>query len=116
LITQYRLEGGALLPWDAYGLLALHIGVGAFAGVYNCSLYKDLNASVHVGNMILYAAGTMINLLIHIFVSFTNDAEPGFFVGYDAFGTWMILISGALVSLAMTAVYKCQSNLLSAGN
>jgi len=96
--------------------LTLHIGVGSFAGVYNCSLYKDLNASVHVGNMILYAAGTMINLLIHIFLAFTNDAEPGFFVGYDIFGTWMMLISGAVVSLAMTAVYKCQSYLLSVGH
>jgi len=66
--------------------------------------------------MILYAAGTMINLLIHIFLAFTNDAEPGFFVGYDIFGTWMMLISGAVVSLAMTAVYKCQSYLLSVGH
>jgi hypothetical protein len=61
--------------------------------------------------MILYAAGTLINLLIHVFLAFTNDKEPGFFVGYDKFGTWEMLLSGALVSLAMTAVYKCQSDL-----
>ena len=58
--------------------------------------------------MVLYAAGVAVNLLIHIFLSLTYYAEPGYFVGYDRLGTWMIILSGAVVSLAMTAVFKCK--------
>src|SRR5204863_3340490 len=102
----YRIHDGALLRWQAYALLMFHISISAFSSVYNCSLYKKLSCSVHQGNMVLYAAGVAVNLLIHIFLSLTYYAEPGYFVGYDRLGTWMIILSGAVVSLAMTAVFK----------
>ena len=97
-----------MLEWPVYGILLLHTFTASVASVYNASLYKDFNVSVHLGNVVLYATGTVVNLLIHMSLAITSEVEPRFLAGYDRLGTWMILVSGIFVSLAMTAVFKCR--------
>ena len=108
MVTQYRPQKGTLLEWSVYAILLLHTFAASVASVYNASLYKGFNISVHLGNMVLYATGTVINLLIHTSLRIASDVEPRFLAGFDRLSTWMILASGILVSLAMTAVFKCK--------
>jgi hypothetical protein len=56
--------------------------------------------------MILYAAGASINLVCHIVVRILKADEPGFFTGYDSFGSIMVIVSNVFIGLAITAVYK----------
>jgi hypothetical protein len=61
--------------------------------------------------MLLYAAGTIFNLLSHLVVRALKEDEPGFFTGYDSLGACMVIISNIFIGLAITAVYKCKLSL-----
>ena len=111
VVTQYRPGSGSAYPFSTYILLICQTIMSACAGVYNQKLCKSQDASLHVDNMVLYASGASINLLIHIAVKSLNAEEPGFFVGYNTFAAIMVLVSNVFIGLAITAVYKCKPTL-----
>jgi uncharacterized membrane protein YozB (DUF420 family) len=81
--------------------------MSASAGVYNMALLKRENASLHANNMMLYASGVAINLILYVTLGVFKTNEPGFFVGYGNIGAVMIILSNVVIGLAITAVYKC---------
>ena len=76
------------------------------AGVYNQGLNKGSKASLHAQNMVLYAAGTVINLIAYLLMRSCKPGEPAFFSGYGGWGPVSIILSNVLIGLAVTAVYK----------
>ena len=108
MVTQYRPSVGAAYPPATYLLLISQTAISACAGVYNQNLCKSQGASLHVDNMILYAAGASVNFMIHIVSRFVNPEEPAFFDGYDTPSAIMVLVSNVFIGLAVTAVYKCK--------
>lgn len=107
VITQYSPAGGITYPISTYVLLVFHVFLGASAGVYNQVLLKREVASLHSNNMILYAAGSVFNLIAHWVVRLVNDSEPSFFHGFGNIGAILVIVSNVFVGLAITAVYKC---------
>lgn len=105
VVTQYK-PTGAQYPFGTYLVLLFQTTVSAVASVYNQKLCKSADASMHVMNMFLYAAGMVINLVLHIITRITKPDEPGFFTGYGNIGAIMVIISNVFIGLTMTAVYK----------
>jgi hypothetical protein len=110
VVTQYHPGTGASYPFSTYFLLIGQTFLGAVAGVYNQSLCKKENASLHGDNMVLYAAGAVVNLMIHITMKMVKTDEPNFFAGYGSWGAIMVILSNVFIGLAITAVYKCTSS------
>jgi hypothetical protein len=108
-VTQYDPEAGTTYPLNTYLVLLFQVALAAGAGVYNQALLKSDDSSLHADNMILYAAGAVMNLMVHIMLSLFKADEPGFFEGYNSFGAIMVIVSNVLIGLAITAVYKCKS-------
>ncbi|KAH8814816.1 UDP-galactose transporter [Xylogone sp. PMI_703] len=106
VVTQYHPETGASYPFSTYLILLFQVLLSSLSGVYNQALLKAENASLHADNMILYAAGTVINLLLHITIKVFKADEPGFLSGYGSIDAIMVIISNIFIGLAMTAVYK----------
>ena len=106
LVTQYNPESGSLYPLSTYVLLIFQTAVSASAGVYNQTLLKGESGSLHVCNMSLYAAGTIINAVIHLASRLISPEEPSFFEGYNSWGAFMVIVSNVFIGLAITAVYK----------
>ena len=100
-----------MYPVGVYLILVLQLALSASAGVYNQYLVKLNDCSLHVNNMILYAAGASINLVCHLVLRCVNANEPGFFHGYDSVGTIMVVLSNVFIGLAITIVYKCKLEL-----
>jgi hypothetical protein len=90
-------------------VLIFQVFLTAIAGVYNHSLLKGEDASLHVGNMMMYGSGVFINLLLHITMKILKDDEPSFFSGYSNVAAIFVVISNVFIGLAITAVYKCES-------
>ncbi len=109
MVTQYNPETGTTYPLSTYLILLFQVFLSASSGVYNQALLKSDDSSLHADNMILYAAGSAINLLVHIVVRILKADEPGFFEGYNSFGAIMVIASNVFIGLAITAVYKCKS-------
>jgi hypothetical protein len=107
VVTQYRPTSDAFVPYKTFALLMLHVVTSAGSGVYNSKLYKELDTSIHVGNMVLYGAGAVFNFVIHVVLRYAHLEEFGFFVGYDKLGPWLMIFNNAMVGLTITAVYKC---------
>lgn len=110
-ITQYRPDAGVAYPPSTYLLLAFHVFLGAAAGVYNQTILKREVASLHVSNIFLYSAGSVLNGASHIVVRQLNPGEPGFFAGYDTASAILVIVSNVFVGLAITAVLKCKYSL-----
>ncbi|KAH8819502.1 UDP-galactose transporter [Xylogone sp. PMI_703] len=106
VVTQYHPETGTSYPFSTYLILIFQVFLSALSGVYNQALLKAENASLHADNMILYASGAAINLLLHITIRLFKADEPGFFSGYGSIGAFMVIMSNVFIGLAMTAVYK----------
>ncbi|PNS19648.1 UDP-galactose transporter [Sphaceloma murrayae] len=106
LVTQYNPEHGSLYPFATYLLLIFQTTISASAGVYNQTLLKGESGSLHVTNMSLYAAGTIINISIHLVSRVVDPSEPLFFQGYGSWGAFMVVLSNVFIGLAITAVYK----------
>jgi len=106
LVTQYNPESGSLYPLSTYLLLIFQTAVSASAGVYNQTLLKAEGGSLHVCNMSLYAAGTIVNAVIHVASRHISPTEPSFFEGYMSWGAFMVIVSNVFIGLAITAVYK----------
>lgn len=49
--------------------------------------------------------------MIHLMLTVFKADEPGFFEGYDSFGAVRVVVSNISIGLAITAVYKCKSQL-----
>lgn len=109
VVTQYDPEIGATYPLKTYLVLLFQVVLAACSGVYNQALLKSDDSSLHADNMILYAAGAVINLMVHMMLKLFKRDEPGFFEGYNSFGAIMVIVSNVLIGLAITAVYKCKS-------
>ncbi|KAF4340068.1 UDP-galactose transporter [Fusarium beomiforme] len=105
-VTQYQPGNGSLYPLDTYVLLLFQVFISATSGVYNESLLKADNSSLHAGNMILYASGTVVNLACHITIKCISSTEPGFFEGYGRIDAILVILSNVFIGLAITAVYK----------
>ena len=109
VVTQYRPGTGSSYPIYTYCLLFFQVFLSATSGVYNQSLCKSQNVSLHAGNMTLYAAGSAINFILHLVIRTLKADTPSFFSGYESFGAKMVIASNVLVGLAITAVYRCVS-------
>jgi hypothetical protein len=108
VITQYNPQTGSSYPVTTYLVLLFQTFLSAVAGVYNQQLGKSEGASLHAENMVLYASGICINLLIHVMTKIIKPSEPNFFTGYDSWGAVMVIISNVSIGLAITVVYKCK--------
>lgn len=109
MVTQYNPETGATYSFGTYFLLIFQVFLSASSGVYNQALLKSDESSLHADNMILYAAGSVVNLMVHIMLVMFKEDEPGFFEGYNSFGAIMVIVSNVFIGLAITAVYRCKS-------
>jgi hypothetical protein len=89
-------------------VLLFQVFLSAVAGVYNQTLLKDEEASLHAGNMMLYGSGVVINMILHITIRSLKDDEPAFFVGYNSVPAILVVLSNVFIGLAITAVYKCE--------
>jgi len=108
MVTQYNPTTGTTYPLSTYLILLFQVFLSASSGVYNQALLKTDDSSLHADNMILYAAGSAINLLVHVVVRILKSDEPGFLEGYNSFGAVMVIVSNVFIGLAITAVYKCE--------
>lgn len=108
MTTQYRPDTGISYPLFTYLVLFSQVAVSAVAGVYNQALLKADNASLHAQNAILYAAGSIVNIMIHFTIRIVKSTEPSFFEGYTTWGSFLVVISNVFMGIAITAVYKCQ--------
>ncbi|KAF6828901.1 cmp-sialic acid transporter [Colletotrichum plurivorum] len=106
MVTQYNPETGTTYPFSTYFILLFQVFLSASSGVYNQALLKTDDSSLHADNMILYAAGAVMNLMCHIVIKVLKADEPGFFEGYNSFGAIMVIVSNVFIGLAITAVYK----------
>ena len=106
MVTQYDPETGSLYPLSTYSLLIAQTIVSAVSGVYNQRLLKAETGSLHVCNMALYVAGTIINIIVHLMCRLTLPGEPSFFAGYDSSSSIMVIVSSVFIGLAINAVYK----------
>ncbi|KAL2071809.1 hypothetical protein VTL71DRAFT_13044 [Oculimacula yallundae] len=104
--TQYTPDTGTNYPLSTYMVLLFQVFVSSVAGVYNQSLLKDENVSLHAQNAVLYGCGIVINGVVHLTLSFVTDDEPGFFVGYTNSAAYLVIVSNVFIGLAITAVYK----------
>ncbi|TAQ89874.1 hypothetical protein B7494_g1813 [Chlorociboria aeruginascens] len=109
MVTQYHPETGTSYPISTYLILLFQVFLSALSGVYNQALLKSDNASLHADNMILYASGAAINLILHFTIRLFKADEPGFFTGYGSIGAFMVVMSNVFIGLAITAVYKSVS-------
>lgn len=76
--------------------------------MYNQALLKSDDSSLHADNMVLYAAGSAINLTCHLVIGLLKADEPSFFSGYNSWGAIMVVASNVFIGLAITAVYRCE--------
>ncbi|KAK4981198.1 hypothetical protein LTR28_013246 [Elasticomyces elasticus] len=106
IVTQYHPEAGSTYSLGTYAVLVFQTFLNAVSGVYNQALLKSTESSLHASNMVLYAAGVCINLLIYVVVSVIKTDEPGFFVGYGHAGAITVVVSNVFIGLVITAVYK----------
>ncbi|KAK2624938.1 hypothetical protein QTJ16_005307 [Diplocarpon rosae] len=104
--TQYRPETGSSYALSTYMVLIFQVTISAVAGVYNQSLLKSDQASIHAQNAILYGCGVCINAMVHLTLSYYTDSEPGFFEGYTSTAAYLVIVSNVFIGLAITAVYK----------
>ncbi|KAK0109322.1 hypothetical protein ONS96_003141 [Cadophora gregata f. sp. sojae] len=104
--TQYTPETGTSYPLSTYMVLLFQVFVSSVAGVYNQSLLKSDQASLHAQNAVLYGCGVVINGLVHVTLSYVTEDEPGFFVGYNNSAAYLVIVSNVFIGLAITAVYK----------
>ena len=113
ILTQYKSdsESRTAYPMGVYLILGFQLVLSASSSVYNQYLVKLDDCSLHVNNMILYAAGTSINLVCHLLIRSVNAGEPGFFHGYNNIGAVLVVLSNVFIGLAITVVYKCESRL-----
>ncbi|KAL3426432.1 UDP-galactose transporter [Phlyctema vagabunda] len=106
MVTQYHPGTGTAYPLSTYLILLFQVFLSALSGVYNQALLKSDGSSLHADNMILYASGAAINLLLHLVIRVLKADEPGFFTGYNSIGALMVILSNVFIGLAITAVYK----------
>ncbi|KUJ08723.1 uncharacterized protein LY89DRAFT_325089 [Mollisia scopiformis] len=106
MTTQYRPDTGISYPLFTYVVLMTQVFISAVAGVYNQALLKSEKASLHAQNAVLYAAGCIINIIIHVVIRFIKPAEPSFFKGYTNWSSFLVIISNVFMGIAITAVYK----------
>ncbi|KAK3078881.1 hypothetical protein LTS18_006379 [Coniosporium uncinatum] len=106
VVTQYDPKSGAAYPLATYVVLLFQTFISAVSSVYNQTLCKSSDASLHAMNMNLYGAGVCVNLFIHALIRVTKPGEPGFFEGYGHTKAVMVIISNTFLGLIMTAVYK----------
>ncbi|RDW84823.1 UDP-galactose transporter [Coleophoma cylindrospora] len=106
MVTQYHPEEGTAYPISTYLILLFQVFLSALSGVYNQALLKSDGSSLHADNMILYASGAAINLLLHLVIRVLKADEPGFFTGYGSIGACLVILSNVFIGLAITAVYK----------
>ncbi|RDA94647.1 hypothetical protein CP533_2432 [Ophiocordyceps camponoti-saundersi (nom. inval.)] len=106
VLTQYKPGIGSTYPATTYAILFFQVFIGASSAVYNQRLLKTDNNSMHADNMVLYAFGTVINLICHIFIFTMTANEPSFFEGYSDIRAILVVVSHAFVGVAITYVYK----------
>ena len=108
IVSQYRPGSGVTNHRSTYVLVCSQTILSAVTAVYNEHLNRSSNASLHAQNMVLYACGTVINLVTYLLLGIFTKDETGFFSGYDSWGAIMFILSNVCIGLAVTAVYKCE--------
>lgn len=85
-----------------YAGMLLLAALAASCAVRHEYLLKNLDIGLHVQNIVLFLAGSVMNLLAF----FLLPAEVGFFAGYDDPMAISIVVANAMIGVAITVVYK----------
>ncbi|GMI43059.1 hypothetical protein TrCOL_g8095 [Triparma columacea] len=88
--------------FSSYLLMGSNTAWSALNSVVNANALKELKMTLPMQNMILYAMGVCINLIIYLFTS----TGGGFFSGYGSLSVWFLIFLNASIGLAINAVYK----------
>ena len=92
-----------VLPSHAYVLLLVSLFISSICGVWNDSILKDSDASMHTINILLYAYGFVMNGVTYIYRA---DSRKRFLSGFDEVSTYPVLICQSLFGITISAVYK----------
>jgi len=111
VITQFgancKNANTPVLAPPVYLALLFSLTITAFSGVCNEKILKDVGAegvSLHTVNTLMYAAGTVLNLLVHLFSG--GAVGPSFFAGMGYPSSLTVLLCNSLIGIAVVAVYK----------
>jgi len=109
LITlQYDpCKGSTILGLSAYLFMSLSTCITAVCSARNEYVLKNFDISMHVQNCVLYGSGFTFNMLAYLLLpNPTGGDDIGFFEGYDNVWAIGVVVSNAMIGLAITAVYK----------
>jgi hypothetical protein len=112
--TQLDLcTGTTAVPWVGYFFIFLNIAVACVAGVWNEHVVKTMSPSVNATNVIMYAFGVLINIVLFYIPNSSQTllgnaaAEPPYFLyGFNNWRVIGVVIANGSVGLVITAVYK----------
>jgi hypothetical protein len=110
VVTEWNpCEGRPLLPDLYLMLMTFSTCCTATAAVRNDYMLKNFALSMHVQNIVMYAAGAVMNAcafaLLPAYLTNARD-DVGFFDGYDNPSACMVVLFNALIGLAISSVYK----------
>ncbi|KAI9772580.1 MAG: hypothetical protein M1839_002432 [Geoglossum umbratile] len=105
-VSQLGPEQGSAYPATVFLFVMIYGYVSALTGVYHQSLNQSSGASLHLDNMVLFLAGSCINLAIHFILSWWIPGRPGFFDGYNDPVAVVLVLGSVFTGLAATAIYK----------
>mmetsp|Transcript_45942 Transcript_45942/g.74951 ORF Transcript_45942/g.74951 Transcript_45942/m.74951 type:complete len:356 (+) Transcript_45942:118-1185(+) len=101
IIVQYDpVKGVGILPLSAYVIVFVSVTITSVCSVWNENMIKTLGAGLNVQNAVLYAFGTVLNLMIFFAIE-----SKGFFEGYNVLGCLVVFTNG-MMGIAITAIYK----------
>eukprot|EP00747_Dinoflagellata_sp_TGD_P185906 gnl/TRDRNA2_/TRDRNA2_42693_c0_seq1.p1 gnl/TRDRNA2_/TRDRNA2_42693_c0~~gnl/TRDRNA2_/TRDRNA2_42693_c0_seq1.p1 ORF type:complete len:459 (+),score=79.24 gnl/TRDRNA2_/TRDRNA2_42693_c0_seq1:98-1474(+) len=110
VIVQYDpCKKGMMLRPLAYICMITSATVTAICAARNEYLVKNYKIGLNVQNLVLYAGGTVMNVMAFFFLPNPNskDSVPkGFFEGFDDPLALGVVFANAMIGLAITAVYK----------
>eukprot|EP00928_Gymnodinium_smaydae_P068284 TRINITY_DN51375_c0_g1_i1.p1 TRINITY_DN51375_c0_g1~~TRINITY_DN51375_c0_g1_i1.p1 ORF type:complete len:395 (-),score=74.05 TRINITY_DN51375_c0_g1_i1:110-1294(-) len=91
-----------------YVLLVMSTLITAVCTVDNEYLVKHYDIPLNAQNLVLYAGGFAMNVTAFFVVPNPNADKRGigFFEGYDSWGAVGVIVTNALIGLAINAVYK----------
>ncbi|KAI9765212.1 MAG: hypothetical protein M1840_007704 [Geoglossum simile] len=106
IVSQLGTEQGSAYPVPIFFFVMVYGFLSAFAGVYNQNLNQSSSTSLHADNMVLFSAGSGINLAIHLALGWWNPERPGLLDGLDDPAAMVLVFGSVFVGLASTVVYK----------
>jgi len=109
VVVQYDpIKGAPILSGRTYVCIFISIFITALTTVRNEYLVKNYKIDLNVQNFVLYAGGALMNLFAFFFLPNPNSthANIGLFEGYDSWAARGVVLSNAVIGIAITLVYK----------